>query len=73
VYDAFALIQQMGISASALIQATTNEPTSATERDFQTVLRSRYEPRTGETWSSRSTTSCAACNAMRWWITFFIR
>jgi len=35
VYDAFALIQQMGISASALIQATTNEPTSATERDFQ--------------------------------------
>lgn len=43
VYDAFALIQQMGISASALITATTNEPTGDTVRDLQAALRARYE------------------------------
>ncbi len=42
VYDAFALIQKMGISAKALIQATTNEPTSDTVRDLQAALRARY-------------------------------
>jgi Neuraminidase-like domain/Salmonella virulence plasmid 28.1kDa A protein len=42
VYDAFALIQKMGISASALIEATTNEPTGDTTRDFQAALRARY-------------------------------
>lgn len=43
VYDAFALIQKMGISAKALITATTNEPTGDTVRDFQAALRARYD------------------------------
>lgn len=43
VYDAFALIQKMGISAKALIQATTNEPTNDTVRDLQSALRGRYD------------------------------
>ena len=43
VYDAFVLIQKMGISAKALIQATTNEPTSRTVRDVQSALRARYD------------------------------
>jgi hypothetical protein len=44
VYDAFALIGKMGISASALIQATTNEPTGNTVRELQAALRARYDP-----------------------------
>ena len=43
VYDAFALIQKMGISAKALIQATTNEPTGNRVRDLQAALRARYD------------------------------
>lgn len=43
VYDAFALIQTMGISARALIQATTNEPDANTVRDLQAALRARYD------------------------------
>ena len=43
VYDAFALIQTMGISANGLIQATTNEPTGDTVRDLQAALRARYD------------------------------
>jgi len=43
VYDAFALIRKMGVSAKALIQATTNEPTGDTVRDFQAALRARYD------------------------------
>jgi ABC toxin N-terminal region/Neuraminidase-like domain len=43
VYDAFALIQKMGISAKALIQATTNDPTADTVRDLQAALRARYD------------------------------
>jgi len=43
VYDAFALIQKMGISAKALIQATTNDPTGNTVRDLQAALRARYD------------------------------
>ena len=43
VYDAFAVIQKMGISAKALIQATTNEPTADTVRDLQGALRARYD------------------------------
>jgi hypothetical protein len=43
VYDAFALIQKMGISAKALIDATTNEPTGDTVRDFQAALRARFD------------------------------
>src|SRR5262249_19198561 len=42
VYDACAMIQKMGISASALIEGTTNEPTGDTTRDFQAALRARY-------------------------------
>lgn len=43
LYDAFALIQKMGVSASALTTATTNEPTGNTVRDFQAALRARYD------------------------------
>ena len=43
VYDAVMLAQQMGISAKALIQAATNEPTTATVRDLQSALRARYD------------------------------
>lgn len=43
VYDAFALIRKMGISASALARATTNNPTGDTVGDLQAALRARYE------------------------------
>lgn len=43
VFDAFALIQKMGIAGSALIQATTNEPTGDTVRNLQAALRARYD------------------------------
>jgi hypothetical protein len=43
VYDAFALVQKMGVSASALTAATTNDPTGDTVRDFQAALRARYD------------------------------
>ncbi len=43
VYDAFALIRKMGISGSALIDATTNEPDGDTVRDLQAALRARYD------------------------------
>ena len=43
VYDAFALIQKMGISANALIQATTNQPAADTVRALQSALRARYD------------------------------
>ena len=43
VYDAFSLIQAIGISAAKLILATTNEPTPAILRDFQAALRARYD------------------------------
>jgi len=43
VYDAFALIQTMGISAQALLRATTNEPDAGNVRDFQAALRARYD------------------------------
>ncbi|HEU5370514.1 MAG TPA: neuraminidase-like domain-containing protein, partial [Ktedonobacterales bacterium] len=42
VYDAFALLQTMGIAGAALIQATTNEPTGDTVRALQAALRARY-------------------------------
>ena len=44
VYDAFALATLMGVPASALIQATTNEPAAGTVRALQAALRARYEP-----------------------------
>jgi hypothetical protein len=43
VYDAFAVLQNIGISASALIDATTNKPTPDTVRNFQAALRARYD------------------------------
>ena len=43
VHDTFALLRKMGISASALIRATTNEPTGDTVRDLQAALRARYD------------------------------
>jgi hypothetical protein len=43
VYDAFALVQTMGISAAALIRATTNDPVGDTVRDLQSALRARYD------------------------------
>jgi len=43
VYDAFVLAQRMGISAKALIQATTNDPTSNTVLDLQPALLARYD------------------------------
>jgi len=42
VYDAFAIVQAMGVSAKALLAATTNEPTGQTVRDIQAALRARY-------------------------------
>lgn len=47
VYDAFALIQTMGIPATALLSATTNEPTADTVRALQAALRARYD---GDDW-----------------------
>lgn len=41
-YDAFALAQRMGLTISALIAATTNEPTATTVRNLQAALRARY-------------------------------
>ncbi|HEX7312611.1 MAG TPA: neuraminidase-like domain-containing protein [Pyrinomonadaceae bacterium] len=43
-FDAFALARGMGISAGALIRATTNEPAGDTVRELQAALRARYEP-----------------------------
>jgi hypothetical protein len=43
VYDAFALVQTIGVSAKALIQATTNDPTADIVRDWQSALRARYD------------------------------
>jgi peptidoglycan hydrolase-like protein with peptidoglycan-binding domain len=43
VYDAFCVIQSIGISAGKLILATTNEPTAGIVRDFQAALRARYD------------------------------
>ncbi|HEX2852658.1 MAG TPA: neuraminidase-like domain-containing protein [Opitutaceae bacterium] len=43
VYDALTLAQLMGLSAQALLSATTNNPTGDTVRDLQAALRSRYD------------------------------
>jgi hypothetical protein len=42
-YDAFALVEAIGIPAKALIQAATNDPTADNVRDFQAALRARYD------------------------------
>src|SRR5262249_9023711 len=43
IADAYAPVKAMGISAAALIKATTNDPTSVTVRDMQAALRARYD------------------------------
>jgi len=43
LYDAFTLIEKLGVSAKAMIQATTNEPSAETVRDLQAALRARYD------------------------------
>jgi hypothetical protein len=42
VYDAASLATTVGISASTLITATTNEPDGTTVRNLQAALRARY-------------------------------
>ena len=49
VYDAFKIIQQTGISARSLIQATTNDPAGDTVRKMQAALRALYDP---DSWRS---------------------
>jgi peptidoglycan hydrolase-like protein with peptidoglycan-binding domain len=44
VHDALAIIQMMGISAKALIEATTNDPTADTVAALQAALRALYDP-----------------------------
>jgi ABC toxin N-terminal region/Neuraminidase-like domain/Putative peptidoglycan binding domain len=43
VYGAFAPILTIGISASKLFSATTNDPGAGPVRDFQAALRARYD------------------------------
>lgn len=43
VYDAYAPVKKMGIPASSLIKAATNDPSAATVRDLQSALRARYD------------------------------
>ena len=43
VYDAFAVIQTMGVSAQALVGATTNEPDGDAVRDLEAALRALYD------------------------------
>jgi hypothetical protein len=42
LFDAYEVVTTLGISAEALIAATTNEPAAATVRDLQSALRARY-------------------------------
>ncbi|MBF6650643.1 neuraminidase-like domain-containing protein [Methylobacter sp. BlB1] len=43
VYTAYSVMKKLGIPASALIKATTNEPNATIIRDLQSALRARYE------------------------------
>jgi peptidoglycan hydrolase-like protein with peptidoglycan-binding domain len=43
VADAYDVVTAAGISAAALLAATTNEPDAAAVRDFQSALRARYD------------------------------
>ncbi|MBC1195383.1 PA14 domain-containing protein,virulence plasmid 28 protein [Microcystis aeruginosa BLCCF158] len=43
IYNAYQIVKQIGIPATALILATTNEPTGTTVRKFQSALRARYD------------------------------
>jgi len=46
IYNAYQIVNQLGIPATALIQATTNEPTATIVRNFQSALRARYDEST---------------------------
>jgi transcriptional regulator with XRE-family HTH domain len=43
VYDAFQILQKLGVSGSAAIRAATNEPDRGVVRDFGSALRARYD------------------------------
>jgi hypothetical protein len=43
VFDAYAWADKLAVPATALIAATTNEPTAAVVRDLQSALRARYD------------------------------
>jgi hypothetical protein len=43
VFDAYGWLTKLGVSAEALIEATTNEPTADVVRDLQAALRARYD------------------------------
>ena len=43
VYDTYAMVKTLGIPASTLISATTNDPDPAKVRDFRSALRARYD------------------------------
>ncbi len=43
VFDAYAPIKALGIPASALLNAATNEPNATTVRNLQSALRARYD------------------------------
>jgi Neuraminidase-like domain/Salmonella virulence plasmid 28.1kDa A protein len=42
IFNAYEPLKALGISASALINATTNKPTAITIRNLQSALRARY-------------------------------
>ncbi|MGI8960802.1 MAG: neuraminidase-like domain-containing protein [Bryobacteraceae bacterium] len=46
VYDAFQILQKLGVPGAAAIRATTNAPDRAVVRDFGSALRSRYDAAT---------------------------
>lgn len=43
IYDAYLLVKKLGISASALLKANTNEPYAITIREVEQALRARYD------------------------------
>lgn len=46
MHEAFALLEPMGISAKALLRATTNAPAGGTVRELQSALSARYDAAT---------------------------
>ena len=65
--DAFGSLTAMGVSASALIDVRTTQPTAATVRDLQSALRAQCAE---DTWltaiTARSMTTSAASSGTRW-------
>ncbi len=59
IFDACSWLKKLGVPASTLIKAATNEPTAEVVRHLQAALRARYESRApGWRWSGPSTTKC---------------